>query len=189
MLYAKVTDQRPLWEEKPSAGSKVFDSVNRVKQPDGSWLMDFSVKPGLAEGTYTGTVDFSVLVSPFPGTPNYQPRTASYSITVVGMKGTLSPLRQLSGATRQRFNLLQAELALSDKQPATVLQVLTENPAALPAALQARWYLARAQALEASGDAFAAAAERARAGTLLSGTARNDNQRAITRLLAGLNDA
>lgn len=99
MLYAKVTDQRPLWEEKPSAGSKVFDSVNRVKQPDGSWLMDFSVKPGLAEGTYTGTVDFSVLVSPFPGTPNYQPRTASYSITVVGMKGTLSPLRQLSGAT------------------------------------------------------------------------------------------
>lgn len=97
--------------------------------------------------------------------------------------------RQLSGATRQRFNLLQAELALGDKQPATVLQVLTENPAALPAPLQARWYLARAQALEASGDAFAAAGERARAGTLLSGSARNDNQRAITRLLAGLNDA
>lgn len=97
--------------------------------------------------------------------------------------------RQLSGATRQRFNLLQAELALGDKQPATVLQVLTESPTSLPAPLQARWYLARAQALEAAGDAFAAAAERARAGGLLSGTARNDNQRAITRLLAGVNDA
>lgn len=97
--------------------------------------------------------------------------------------------RQLSGATRQRFNLLQAELALGDKQPATVLQVLTESPTSLPALLQARWYLARAQALEAAGDAFAAAAERARAGGLLSGTARNDNQRAITRLLAGVNDA
>ncbi|SDA67800.1 MULTISPECIES: PQQ-binding-like beta-propeller repeat protein [unclassified Janthinobacterium] len=98
MLYAKVTDQRPLWEEKPAGGAKVFDTVNRIKQADGSWLMDFSVKPGLAEGTYTGTVDFAVSVSPFPGTPNYQPRTASYSITVAGMKGTLSPLRPLSGA-------------------------------------------------------------------------------------------
>ena len=98
MLYSKVTDQRPLWEEKPAAGGKVFETANRIKQADGSWLMDFRVKPGLAEGTYTGTVDFSVLVSPYPGTPNYQPRTASYSITVAGMKGTLSPLRQLAGA-------------------------------------------------------------------------------------------
>lgn len=98
MLYSKVTDQRPLWEEKPAAGTKVFDTVNRIKQADGSWLMDFSVRPDLAEGTYTGTVDFSVLVNPYPGTPNYQPRTASYSITVAGMKGTLSPLRQLAGA-------------------------------------------------------------------------------------------
>lgn len=99
MLYAKVVDQRPLWDEKPAAGgSKVFDTVKRIKQDDGSWLMAFSVKPGLAEGTYTGTVEFAVAVSPFPGTPNYQPRTASYSITVAGLKGNLSPLRALPGA-------------------------------------------------------------------------------------------
>ena len=98
-------------------------------------------------------------------------------------------LRQLSGASRQRFNLLQAELALADKQPATVLQVLVESPAQLSPALQARWHLARAQALEANGDAFNAALARAHAGVLLSGSARNDNQRAITRLLAGLDDA
>jgi outer membrane protein assembly factor BamB len=96
MLYANVVDQRPLWEEKPAAGGrKVFDRAKPIKQADGSWLMDFVVMPGLADGTYTGSVDFFVFVNPFPGTPNYQPRTASYSITVVGLKGNLSPLREL----------------------------------------------------------------------------------------------
>lgn len=97
--------------------------------------------------------------------------------------------RQLSGATQQRYNLMLAELALTEKQPAVALQALAGVADQLPAPLQARWYLARAQALEANGDAFNAAVERARANVLLSGTARNDNQRAITRLLAGLDDA
>lgn len=98
--------------------------------------------------------------------------------------------RQLAGATSERFALLQAELALDDNQPAVALQVL-QPPASpsLPAPLQARWHLARAQALESGGDRFEAATERARAGLVLSGAARNDNQRAITRLLAGLDDA
>lgn len=99
MLNADVTDQRPLWEEKPAAaGSKVFEGAKPIKQADGSWIMDFSVRQGLAQGTYTGTVDFSVAVSPFPGTPNYQPRTASYSIVVAGLKGQLNPLQALAGA-------------------------------------------------------------------------------------------
>jgi outer membrane PBP1 activator LpoA protein len=97
--------------------------------------------------------------------------------------------RQLTGASRQRFSLLSAELALQDKQPAAALQALGDRPEQLPAALQARWHLARAQAFEATGDAFNAAADRARAGVMLSGTSRTDNQRAITRLLAGLDDA
>ena len=95
--------------------------------------------------------------------------------------------RQLAGASRQRHALLAAELALADKQPASVLQTLAGQPNLLPAALQARWHLARAQVLEGS-DAFAAAGERAHANPLLPGNARNDNQRAITRLLASLND-
>ncbi len=97
-------------------------------------------------------------------------------------------VRQLSGATRQRYHLMLAEQALADKQPAVALQALTASNDPLPAPLQARWLLARAQAFEATGDGFAAASERARAGVLLSGTARSDNQRAITRLLAGIND-
>jgi len=105
MLYSNVVDQRPLWEETPAAGGrKVFQRAKPIKQADGSWLMDFAVMPGLAEGTYTGSVDFSVFVNPFPGTPNYQPRTASYSITVVGLKGTLSPLRELSGGDWEGSN-------------------------------------------------------------------------------------
>src|SRR5690606_24186313 len=87
--------------------------------------------------------------------------------------------RQLSGATSQRFARLQAELALAEGQPAAALQVL-QQPASLslPAPLQARWHLARAQAFESSGDSFNAATERARAGLMLSGAARSDNQRA-----------
>ena len=98
--------------------------------------------------------------------------------------------RQLAGASRQRHALLLAELGVADKQPAAVLQALAnQHPDQLPAALQARWYLAHAQALEAGGDAFAAAGQRARAGLQLAGSARSDNLRAITRLLGGLDDA
>lgn len=97
--------------------------------------------------------------------------------------------RQLATASRQRFQLLSAEFALADKQPAQTLHLLGEHPESLPQALQARWQLARAQALEATGDVFAAAGARARAALQLNGSARNDNQRAITRLLAGIDDA
>ncbi|MCG8277755.1 penicillin-binding protein activator [Stenotrophomonas sp. NLF4-10] len=97
--------------------------------------------------------------------------------------------RQLAGASQQRHALLVAELALADKQLGTLLQTLGGQPDQLPAALQARWYLARAQAQETAGDAFATAGERARANPLLSGSARADNQRAIVRLLASLDDA
>ena len=110
MLSADVTDQRPLWEEKPAGASKIFDKVKPVKQADGSWVMVFSVKPGLPEGTYSGTVDFSVFVSPIPGTPNYQPRTASYSVTVASMKGKLSALQA------ERFASLAGRWRLAGQQ-------------------------------------------------------------------------
>ena len=97
--------------------------------------------------------------------------------------------RQLGGETRARFDLLKAELAISDKQPAQALAVLGASPAGLPQDLHARWYVAHAEGREAAGDAFGAAGDRARADLTLTGTARNDNQRAIARLLSSLNDA
>ncbi|MFC6841386.1 penicillin-binding protein activator [Xanthomonas theicola] len=97
--------------------------------------------------------------------------------------------RQLSGLSKVRLALVNAELALADRQPAQALQALGNDPQAVPQNLRARWHLARAQALEGTGDATAALDERARADIGLSGQARSDNQRAIVRQLAALNDA
>jgi outer membrane PBP1 activator LpoA protein len=97
--------------------------------------------------------------------------------------------RQLSGLSKVRLALVNAELALTDRQPAQALQALGGDPQAVPQNLRARWHLARAQALEGTGDATAALDERARADNGLTGQARTDNQRAIVRLLAALDDA
>ncbi|WP_159065380.1 penicillin-binding protein activator, partial [Xanthomonas citri] len=97
--------------------------------------------------------------------------------------------RHLSGEERARFGLLTGELAVLDKQGAQALQALGDSPQGLTQPLRTRWLVARAAALEATGDLFGAAADRARADASLTGTARSDNQRAIVRLLAALDDA
>ena len=98
--------------------------------------------------------------------------------------------RRVSGASRARLALLNAELALAAQQPAGVQAALAgSDPAALSAALQARWHLASARGLEAGGDALAAAAARARADAGLAGEPRQDNRQAIERLLSSLDDA
>jgi outer membrane PBP1 activator LpoA protein len=70
--------------------------------------------------------------------------------------------RQLSGASLQRYQLTGAELALADKQPAQALALLKDNGDNVAPGLRTRWLLARAQALQATGDAFGAASDRAR---------------------------
>ncbi len=97
--------------------------------------------------------------------------------------------RQLSAASRQRYLLTTAELALADKQPAQALAALSEPATELLPALASRWQLARAAALQATGDNFGAAQERARAHVGLAGKPRNDNQAAIVGLLGTLDDA
>ncbi|MBA8682819.1 penicillin-binding protein activator [Stenotrophomonas tumulicola] len=97
--------------------------------------------------------------------------------------------RQLSAASRQRYLLTTAELALADKQPAQALAALSEPNANVLPALAPRWHLARAAALQAGGDNFGAAQERARAHAALSGKQRTDNQGAIAALLGTLDDA
>jgi len=98
--------------------------------------------------------------------------------------------RQLTGAVAQRYALLNAELALSDGQPAQVAQWLTGQPDQLIAAWQARWYLAKARQFEATRHVFDAAMMHAHAGELLTdNTARSRNQQAISALLARLDNA
>ncbi|MDG2525722.1 penicillin-binding protein activator [Stenotrophomonas sp. HITSZ_GD] len=96
--------------------------------------------------------------------------------------------RQLGGEEKARYQLLSGEFALADKQPAQALQALGESAPGLSPAYQARWFLARAQALEATGKPVEAAEARSRADAALTGTARSDNQREIMRLLAALDD-
>lgn len=106
-------------------------------------------------------------------------------------RGLLAQLqaRQLSGASRQRYLLTSAELALADRQPAQALAALSGSASELLPALAPRWHLARAAALQATGDAFGAAQERALASATLSGQPRAENQAAITALLGTLDDA
>ncbi|AAF83363.1 penicillin-binding protein activator [Xylella fastidiosa] len=95
-------------------------------------------------------------------------------------------VQQLTGESKARFVLLLGELALANRQPVRALQYFGESLSGLSPKLQIRWLLGRAAALEANGDAFGAAQQRARADQALLGKARNENQAAITRLLAGL---
>ncbi len=97
--------------------------------------------------------------------------------------------RGLAPASRQRYLLTTAELALADKQPAQALSALSEPSTAVLPALASRWQLARASALQATGDNFGAAQERARANVGLSGQPRSQNQSAIIGLLGSLDDA
>ena len=97
--------------------------------------------------------------------------------------------RQLNGASLQRYHLTSAELALADKQPAQALALLKESADNVVPPLRTRWQLARANALQATGDLFGAAQERARAHAALTGQARIDNQQAIASVLGTLDDA
>ncbi len=97
--------------------------------------------------------------------------------------------RQLSGASLQRYQLTSAELALADKQPAQALAALKDASDTVAPPLRTRWQLARAAALQATGDNIGAAQERARAHAALTGKARADNQQAIAGLLGTLDDA
>ena len=97
--------------------------------------------------------------------------------------------RQVNGASLQRYQLASAELALADKQPAQALALLKDHGDNVHPSLRTRWSLARANALQATGDAFGAATERARAHAGLTGAARSENQAAISGLLGTLDDA
>lgn len=97
--------------------------------------------------------------------------------------------RQLNGASRLRYQLTTAELALADQQPAQALAALSESGGEVSPELATRWHLARAAALQGTGDAFGAAQERARAHAGLDGQARSENQAAVVALLGTLDDA
>jgi outer membrane PBP1 activator LpoA protein len=96
----------------------------------------------------------------------------------------LPPAQQIFAST------LDAELALARQQPKSALQALQhpslERLAELPVEQQIRTQLVRARALEADGQALAAARERVFIAPLLSGQAAHDNHESIWGLVSAL---
>lgn len=97
---------------------------------------------------------------------------------------SLPPAQQIFAST------LSAELAMARKQPKSALQALQhpslERLAELPVEQQIRTQLIRAQALEADGQALAAARERVFIAPLLSGQPAHDNHETIWNLVSSL---
>ncbi len=97
---------------------------------------------------------------------------------------TLKPAQQVFAST------LAAELAMSRNQPKAALTALAhpslQRVAELPAEQQARTYNVHAAALEADGQALAAAQQRMLLAPLLSGQAASANNDAIWALVASL---
>lgn len=97
---------------------------------------------------------------------------------------SLQPAQQMFAST------LNAELAMARKQPKSALKALRhpslERLSELPVEQQIRTQLVRARALEADGQALAAARERVFIAPLLSGQQAQDNHEKIWELVANL---
>ncbi|MET1079162.1 MAG: penicillin-binding protein activator [Pseudomonas sp.] len=98
--------------------------------------------------------------------------------------GGLAPAQQIFGST------LAAELAMTRNNPKAALKALSlpslERLAELPVEQQIRTQLVRAQALQADGQALAAARERVFIAPLLDGEAERSNHEGIWALIANL---
>ncbi|MCF6759585.1 penicillin-binding protein activator [Pseudomonas fragi] len=100
------------------------------------------------------------------------------------------PLDQLKPAQQVFANTLAAELAMSRNDPKAAVAALNHPSTAilgeLPVDLQVRTRTVHARALEADGQALAAARERAALSQNLTGEAANSNNDAIWALVASL---
>jgi outer membrane PBP1 activator LpoA protein len=86
-----------------------------------------------------------------------------------------------------RFDLLRAELALSQQDASTALQLTTQPNVSVPAALQLRLLELRARAMQATGDNWGAAVTRVQMDDQLSGFDHTQNRRQILDLLSSVN--
>lgn len=94
--------------------------------------------------------------------------------------------QDLQGDEPVRYDLLSAEVALSQHDAHRALQLTTQPKVSVPAALQLRLLELRAQALDASGDPWGAARTRAEMDPQLSGIDRSQNREQVLQLLAKL---
>ena len=91
---------------------------------------------------------------------------------------------QLQGDEPVRLDLLRAEIALRQHDPATALQLTTQPGINVPPGLQPRWLELRAQAMAASHDYWSAGRTRVQMDGLLHGLDRTQNRQQAIDLLA-----
>jgi uncharacterized protein len=93
---------------------------------------------------------------------------------------------ELTGDEPVRLDLLRAEIALRQRNPATALQLTTQSDVNVPANLQPRLLSLRADAQADTGDLWDAARTRISMDDLLQGADRTQNRDAAVSLLARL---
>ena len=93
---------------------------------------------------------------------------------------------ELVGDEPLRLDLLRAELALRDKDAATALKLTTQPEVAVPERLKVRLYTLRAEALQDSGDDWAAARTRMQLDGELGPLDQSANHDSIVALLTRL---
>ena len=90
---------------------------------------------------------------------------------------------RLSSTDPVLYDLLQAEIALSQHDAPRALQLTTQPSVAVPAAMQLRLLELRARAMEASGDYWGAARSRVEMDSQLTGLDNTQNRKQIIALL------
>lgn len=94
--------------------------------------------------------------------------------------------KELADDEPARLDLLRAEIALHQRDPATALQLTTQPDLNVPANLQPRLLNLRAQAMADTGDLWGAARTRVTMDELLQGADRAQNRDQAVSLLARL---
>jgi uncharacterized protein len=94
--------------------------------------------------------------------------------------------KQLADDEPVRLDLLRAEIALRQRDPATALQLTTRSDVNVPANLQPRMLMLRADAQADTGDLWGAANTRVSMDNLLQGADRAQNRDQAVSLLARL---
>jgi uncharacterized protein len=97
--------------------------------------------------------------------------------------------RELTDDEPVRLDLLRAEIALRQRDPATALQLTTQSDVNVPTNLQPRMLMLRADAQADTGDLWGAASTRVSMDSLLQGADRSQNRDQAVSLLARLGAA
>jgi uncharacterized protein len=94
--------------------------------------------------------------------------------------------KELTDDEPVRLDLLRAEIALRQRDPATALQLTTQAGVNVPANLQPRMLMLRADAQADTGDLWGAASTRVSMDNMLQGADRSQNRDQAVSLLARL---